>query len=119
MKTRSGISMAKNTTQPRITPFLKDLSILCQKHGMIVDANGGGKEGVGPSRGESRFLEGAPLVLYASTSSGDSYRKIGYLWYSFGGDEEQIIYNFEPTSNSPYIPVTLDPVSAPDPDLPY
>jgi len=109
--------MAKNTTQPRIAPFLKDLSIICQKHGMIVDANGGGKEGAGSNRNESRFLEGAPLVLYASTSTGESYRKIGYLWYSFEGEEEQIVYNFEPKANSPYTKV-LPNFILPQ-DLPY
>jgi hypothetical protein len=99
--------MAKNTTQPRIKPFLKDLSILCQRHGMIIDANGGGKGGSGPNRGESRFLEDAPLVLYTSTSNGDTYRKIGYLWYSFEDDDKHIIYNFEPKSNTPYTKVHL------------
>lgn len=112
--------MAKNTTQPRIEPFLKDLSIICQKHGMLIDANGGGgKDGAGANRGESRFLEGAPLVLYASTATGETYRKVGYLWYSFEGDEEQLVYNFEPAPSTPYIPVNPGPVTTPDSDLPY
>jgi hypothetical protein len=92
---------------------------------MIIDANGGGgKEGAGPNRGESRFLEGAPLVLYASTSAGDTYRKIGYLWYSFEGEEEQLVYNFEPKPDSPYTEVlpgsvTSTSTSTRTPDLPY
>jgi len=106
--------MAKNTTQPRIAPFLKDLSQICQKHGMIVDANGGGKEG----SGSSRHLEGAPLVLFASTLTGGSYRKIGYLWYSFEGEDEQIVYNFEPKANSPYIEIQPGSI-APTTVLPY
>lgn len=63
---------------------------------MVVDTNGGGKPG---DHGTSRFLEGAPLVLF--TKSGSDYRKVGYLWYSFD-DTERPVYHFEPKSGSPY-----------------
>lgn len=98
--------MAKNKTQPKIEAFLKALSQICHYYGMLVDANGGGKAGAGPDRGESRFLEGAPLVLYAK--SGLDYRKIGHLYYSFVGEnEEHIVFNFSPKEGLPYTAVEL------------
>ena len=92
--------MARNRIQPKIKSFLKDLTKICRKHNMIVDANGSGVQGDGKDRGDARFNEGCPLVLY--TKSGVSYRKVGYLWYSFVGEEEEIAFNFEPKSGTPY-----------------
>lgn len=95
--------MARNKTQPKIEAFLKALSQVCQYYGMIIDANGGGKAG---DRGESRFLEGAPLVLYAK--SGLDYRKIGHVYYSFVGEnEEHVAFNFLPKDGMPYSKVEL------------
>ena len=95
--------MGKNKTQPKIKAFLEDLSKICNEHDMIVDANGGGgKPGEGKLRDESRFREGCPLVLYTRSGTSNNFRKIGYLWYSFVGEEEGLAYNFDPKPGTPY-----------------
>jgi hypothetical protein len=99
--------MGRNKTQPKIAAFLSDLTKICNKHGMLVDANGGGgKAGAGKNRDDSRFREGCPLVLYAKADTSDNYRKVGYLWYSFVGEDETLAYNFEPKTGTPYKEVT-------------
>jgi len=105
--------VARNKTQPKIEKFLSDLTQLCRKHNMIIDANGGGYQGDGKGR-TARFSEGCPLVLF--TKSGINYRKIGYLWYSFLGDGENITFNFEPKAGTPYTDITFDEDPFPDPD---
>jgi len=104
--------MAKNKTQPKIEAFLQELTQICQKHGMCVDANGGGgRRGEGKDRGEARFNEGCPLVLYAQSGGGSNFRKVGYLWYSFLGQNEDLTYNFDPKVGTPYSEVIIpDPV---------
>jgi len=95
--------MARNKTQPKIEKFLTELTKLSQKHGMIVDANGGvGAQDASKTRSEARFREGCPLVLFTKSGANNSFRKVGYLWYSFSGDEEKIFYNFEPKPGTPY-----------------
>jgi hypothetical protein len=95
--------MARNKTQPKIERFLVELTKLCQEHGMIVDANGGGGvHGAGKTRSDSRFKEGCPLVLFTKSGVNNNFRKVGYFWYSFSDDEEQIFYNFDPKPGTPY-----------------
>lgn len=95
--------MAKNKTQPKIEAFLQELTQISQKYGMCVDANGGGgRRGEGKNRGDARFNEGCPLVLYTQSGEGPIYRKVGYLWYSFLGMAENLTYNFDPKIGTPY-----------------
>lgn len=75
--------MIKTRTQMRIEDFLRDLSIISQKYGMIVDANGDQSKG-------------SPLALYSRIGKASKYKKIGFLHYDFEGDTEQPIYNFDP-----------------------
>lgn len=94
--------MAKNKTQPKIEAFLQELTAICQKYDMCVDANGGGRRGEGKNRGEVHFNEGCPLVLYTQSGNNGSYRKVGYLWTSFLGMAENLTYNFDPKVGTPY-----------------
>lgn len=75
--------MIKTRTQMRIEDFLRDLSIISQKYGMVVDANGDQSKN-------------SPLALYSRVGKASKYKKIGYLHYTFEGDTEQPIYNFDP-----------------------
>ena len=99
--------MARNKTQPKIEAFIQELTQICQKYGMCVDANGGGRRGEGKNRGEARFNEGCPLVLYTQSGEGPNYRKVGYLWYSFLGLSENLTYNFEPKAGTPYDEIVI------------
>jgi len=100
--------MAKNKTQPKIEAFLQEMTAVCQKYGMCVDANGGGgRRGEGQDRGEARFNEGCPLVLYTQSGEGPNYRKVGYLWYSFLGAAENLTYNFDPKRGTPYKEIVI------------
>ena len=85
----------KNTTQPKIEAFISDFSEVCRNHGMIIDSNGG--------------RDGSPLVLYIksekTTGLQANYRKIGYLWYSFSEETEEVTYSFDPMEGSTYLKV--------------
>lgn len=87
--------MGRNKTQPKIEAFLKELTELCNKHNMIVDANGS-------SGSDARFRDGCPLALYVKSDTSNNYRKVGYLWYAFMGDGESLFYNFDPLASLPY-----------------
>lgn len=99
--------MAKNKTQPKIEAFLQELTAICQKYGMDIDANGGGRRGEGKNRGEVCFNEGCPLILYTLSGNKGNYRKVGYLWTSFLGVEENLTYNFEPKIGTPYKEIVI------------
>jgi len=87
--------MAKSRTQNKIEDFLKEFSLLAQKYGMLIDANG-------------NQSEGTPLALYATTGKTSKYKKIGCLYYSFEGDHQAPIYNFDPKNNTPLESVKLE-----------
>jgi len=82
----------------RIEDFLRDLSIISQKYGMIIDANG-------------NQSKNSPLALYTYSGKTPTYRKIGYLNYSFEGDNQQPIFNFDPKENSKLSKTELNPES--------
>ena len=85
----------KNKTQPKIESFISDFSVLCRKHGMLLDSNSG--------------RDGSPLILYIKSGEATdlqaNYRKVGYLWYSFSDETEEISYSFDPMEGSAYLKV--------------
>ena len=87
--------MAKSRTQNKIEDFLKEFSLLAQKYGMLIDANG-------------NQSEGTPLALYATTGKTSKYKKVGCLYYSFEGPTEAPIYNFDPKNYALFEPVKLE-----------